>query len=63
MPTARLSGNQAELLFSTLWLQAKLADNWPSSYEAMAHTYSLALLFSRPRVTFLLFELFMYLFV
>lgn len=49
MTTARLSGNQAELLFSTLWLQAKLADNWPSSYEAMAHTYSLALLFSRPR--------------
>lgn len=48
MATARLSGNQVQLIFSTLWLQAKLADNWPSSYEAMAHTYSLALLFSRP---------------
>ena len=52
----RLTGRQAELLFSTLWLQANMADNWPSSYEAMAHTYSLALLFSRPRVSPLLFS-------
>ncbi|XP_024387366.1 protein SEMI-ROLLED LEAF 2 isoform X2 [Physcomitrium patens] len=43
--TARLSVKQTELLFSTLWLQSKMADNWPSSYEAMAHTYSLTLLF------------------
>lgn len=50
MTSARLSGNQAELLFSALWLQAKMATNWPSSYEAMAHTFSLALLFSRPKV-------------
>ncbi|CAM6009795.1 unnamed protein product [Sphagnum balticum] len=48
MTTVRLAGHQVELLFSTLWLEANMADNWPPSYEAIAHTYSLALIFSRP---------------
>jgi len=52
MTTVRLAGHQVELLFSTLWLEANMADNWPPSYEAIAHTYSLALIFSRPTVRY-----------
>eukprot|EP00252_Welwitschia_mirabilis_P005917 TRINITY_DN16504_c0_g1_i2.p1 TRINITY_DN16504_c0_g1~~TRINITY_DN16504_c0_g1_i2.p1 ORF type:complete len:988 (-),score=224.29 TRINITY_DN16504_c0_g1_i2:531-3071(-) len=45
--TLRLSGNQMALLLSSLWAQAMSADNKPENFEAIATTYSLALLFSR----------------
>lgn len=42
----RLSSHQASLLLSSIWIQATSMDNTPASFEAMAHTYNLALLFS-----------------
>lgn len=52
MTVVRLSGHQAALLLSTLWLQATLPDNLPSNFEAIAHTYMLVLLFSRAKVIY-----------
>ncbi|BFI42403.1 protein EFR3 [Marchantia polymorpha subsp. ruderalis] len=51
MTVVRLSGHQAALLLSTLWLQATLPDNLPSNFEAIAHTYMLVLLFSRAKTS------------
>ncbi|CAK8535998.1 unnamed protein product [Lathyrus sativus] len=42
----RLSGHQVSLLLSSIWVQALSAENGPANYEAMAHTYSIALLFT-----------------
>jgi protein EFR3 len=50
LSVVRLSGHQAALLLSRLWVQAILPDNVPSSYEAIANTYMLTLLFSRAKV-------------
>ncbi|KAL3676460.1 hypothetical protein R1sor_026408 [Riccia sorocarpa] len=47
----RLSGQQASLLLSALWIQATLPDNLPSNFEAIAHTYMLVLLFSRAKTS------------
>ncbi|CAL5060333.1 unnamed protein product [Urochloa decumbens] len=41
----RLSGHQAILLLSSIWAQAISPKNTPQNYEAIAHTYSLLLLF------------------
>ncbi|OVA06282.1 hypothetical protein BVC80_8399g4 [Macleaya cordata] len=43
----RLSSHQVGLLLSSIWVQATLTENYPENFEAMAHTYNLALLFSR----------------
>lgn len=43
----RLSSHQTTLLFSSIWVQAVSPENTPENYEAIAHTYSLLLLFSR----------------
>ncbi|EPS68493.1 hypothetical protein M569_06272 [Genlisea aurea] len=43
----RLSSHQITLLFSSIWSQAMSSSNMPENYEAIAHTYSLILLFSR----------------
>ncbi|KAG6555111.1 hypothetical protein Mapa_003146 [Marchantia paleacea] len=51
MSAVRLSGHQAALLLSTMWLSATLPDNVPASYEAIAHTYILTLLFSRAKTS------------
>ncbi|XP_010233799.1 uncharacterized protein LOC100821314 isoform X2 [Brachypodium distachyon] len=42
----RLSCHQATLLLSSIWDQAISPKNYPQNYEAIAHTYSLLLLFS-----------------
>lgn len=42
----RLSSHQATLLLSSIWAQAISHKNSPQNYEAIAHTYSLLLLFS-----------------
>ncbi|XP_066164105.1 protein SEMI-ROLLED LEAF 2-like isoform X2 [Oryza sativa Japonica Group] len=42
----RLSSRQATLLLSSIWAQAISPKNTPQNYEAIAHTYSLLLLFS-----------------
>ncbi|KAI8545849.1 hypothetical protein RHMOL_Rhmol07G0069700 [Rhododendron molle] len=45
----RLSTRQINVLFSSLWAQAISPLNTPENYEAIAHTYSLVLLFSRTK--------------
>ncbi|XP_043691878.1 protein SEMI-ROLLED LEAF 2-like isoform X3 [Telopea speciosissima] len=45
----RLSSRQITLLLSSLWAQSVSPENTPENYEAIAHTYSLVLLFSRAK--------------
>jgi len=42
----KLSARQITLLLSSIWAQATSPENTPANYEAIAHTYSLLLLFS-----------------
>lgn len=48
--TLRLSSHQISLLLSSIWAQSISPENTPENYEAIAHTYSLVLLFSRAKV-------------
>ncbi|KAK6124840.1 hypothetical protein DH2020_041416 [Rehmannia glutinosa] len=45
----RLSSHQISLLLSSLWAQSISPANMPENYVAIAHTYSLVLLFSRAK--------------
>ncbi|KAL2506308.1 ARM repeat superfamily protein [Abeliophyllum distichum] len=45
----RLSSHQVSLLLSSIWVQATLIGNTPENFEAMAHTYYIALLFTRSK--------------
>ncbi|XP_051149119.1 protein SEMI-ROLLED LEAF 2-like [Andrographis paniculata] len=45
----RLSSHQITLLLSSIWAQSISPANMPENYEAIAHTYSLILLFSRAK--------------
>lgn len=45
----RLSSRQITLLLSSIWGQSISPANMPENYEAIAHTYSLVLLFSRAK--------------
>ncbi|RDY12681.1 Protein EFR3-like B, partial [Mucuna pruriens] len=45
----RLSSHQVSLLLSSIWVQATSVDSGPANFEAMAHTYSIALLFTRSK--------------
>ncbi|XP_031399290.1 protein SEMI-ROLLED LEAF 2 isoform X2 [Punica granatum] len=45
----RLSSRQITLLLSSIWAQSISPENMPENYEAIAHTYSLVLLFSRAK--------------
>ncbi|TKY48337.1 EFR3-like B [Spatholobus suberectus] len=47
----RLSSHQVSLLLSSIWVQATSVENVPANYEAMAHTYSIALLFTRSKAS------------
>lgn len=47
----RLSSHQVSLLLSSIWTQATSEENSPATYEAMGHTYNLALLFSRTKTS------------
>ncbi|KAJ1703700.1 hypothetical protein LUZ63_003479 [Rhynchospora breviuscula] len=42
-----LSSQQVGLLLSSIWIQALSEENKPENYEAMAHTFNLALRFSK----------------
>nr|XP_010938251.1 uncharacterized protein LOC105057345 [Elaeis guineensis]XP_029124027.1 uncharacterized protein LOC105057345 [Elaeis guineensis]XP_029124028.1 uncharacterized protein LOC105057345 [Elaeis guineensis] len=42
-----LTEDQTAQLLSAFWIQANQADNLPSNFEAIAHSFSLTLLFSR----------------
>lgn len=45
----RLSSRQITLLLSSIWTQSISPANTPQNYEAISHTYSLVLLFSRAK--------------
>ncbi|XP_047330036.1 protein SEMI-ROLLED LEAF 2-like isoform X2 [Impatiens glandulifera] len=45
----RLSSRQISLLLSSMWAQSISPTNVPENFEAIAHTYSLVLLFSRSK--------------
>ncbi|XP_027356359.1 uncharacterized protein LOC113865798 isoform X3 [Abrus precatorius] len=47
----RLSSHQVSLLLSSIWVQATSMDSGPANFEAMAHTYSIALLFTRSKTS------------
>ncbi|KAK8983664.1 hypothetical protein V6N11_009453 [Hibiscus sabdariffa] len=46
-PTLRLSSHQVSFLLSSIWVQANSAQSTPANFEAMAHSYSIAVLFTR----------------
>ncbi|OIV92325.1 hypothetical protein TanjilG_10535 [Lupinus angustifolius] len=48
----RLSRHQITRLLSSIWAQSISPENMPENYEAIAHTYSLVLLFSRAKNSF-----------
>lgn len=56
----RLSSRQIALLLSSIWAQSTSPANMPENYEAIAHTYSLVLLFSRAKVNFIAVLLWLY---
>ncbi|VFQ78504.1 unnamed protein product [Cuscuta campestris] len=45
----KLTYHQIRILLSSIWVQSTSPANVPSNYEAIAHTYSLVLLFSRAK--------------
>ncbi|XLR44295.1 hypothetical protein S83_028955, partial [Arachis hypogaea] len=45
----RLSSHQVSLLLSSIWVQATSVENGPANFEAMAHTFSISLLFTRSK--------------
>lgn len=47
----RLSSHQVNLLLSSIWVQATSAENTPANFEAMAHTYNIALMFTRSKTS------------
>lgn len=51
LTSMRLSSHQMSLLLSSIWTQATSEENSPANYEAMGHTYNLALLFSRTKTS------------
>ncbi|KAL0556538.1 hypothetical protein IC582_005052 [Cucumis melo] len=51
LTSLRLSSHQVRLLLSSIWVQATSADNTPANFEAMAQTYSIALLFTRSKTS------------
>ncbi|PKA54757.1 hypothetical protein AXF42_Ash000592 [Apostasia shenzhenica] len=51
LTSMRLSGHQVGILLSSIFSQASFQGNNPSNYEAVAHTYNLALLFSRTKAS------------
>lgn len=49
LTSLRLSSHQVNLLLSSIWVQASWTENTPANFQAMAHTYSIALLFSQSK--------------
>ncbi|OMP07062.1 Armadillo-type [Corchorus olitorius] len=51
LTSLRLSSHQVSLLLSSIWVQANSAENTPANFEAMAHTYNIAVLFTRSKTS------------
>ncbi|KAL9237500.1 hypothetical protein vseg_012038 [Gypsophila vaccaria] len=49
LASLRLSSHQVSLLLSSIWVQAACPENTPANFEAMAHTFNTALLFTRSK--------------
>jgi hypothetical protein len=50
LTSLRLSSRQISHLLSSLWVQATSAENMPTNFEAMSHTYNITLLSTRSKV-------------
>ncbi|XP_022761675.1 LOW QUALITY PROTEIN: uncharacterized protein LOC111307761 [Durio zibethinus] len=51
LTSLRLSSHQVSLLLSSIWVQANSAENTPANFDAMAHSYSIAVLFTRSKTS------------
>lgn len=51
LASLRLSSHQVSLLLSSIWVQATFTENTPENFEAMAHSYNIALLFTRSKTS------------
>ncbi|TYH49692.1 hypothetical protein ES332_D10G153800v1 [Gossypium tomentosum] len=51
LTSLRLSSHQVSLLLSSIWVQANSTDNSPANFEAMAHSFYLAVLFTRSKTS------------
>ncbi|KAE8718344.1 putative serine/threonine-protein kinase GCN2-like [Hibiscus syriacus] len=51
LTSLRLSSHQVSLLLSSIWVQATSTDNTPANFEAMAHSFYLAILFTRSKTS------------
>ncbi|TYG50155.1 hypothetical protein ES288_D10G152100v1 [Gossypium darwinii] len=51
LTSLRLSSHQVSLLLSSIWVQANSTDNTPANFEAMAHSFYLAVLFTRSKTS------------
>ncbi|KAK8663433.1 hypothetical protein V6N13_083253 [Hibiscus sabdariffa] len=51
LTSLRLSSHQVNLLLSSIWIQANFTDNTPANFEAMAHSFYLAVLFTRSKTS------------
>lgn len=50
-PFLRLNSHQVGLLLSSIWAQATTFGNSPANFEAMAHSYKIALMYTQAKVT------------
>jgi len=51
MKFMKLNTHQIVLLLSSIWSQVSLEDNSPANFEAMCHTYNIALFCSKSKVS------------
>ncbi|KAG8481273.1 hypothetical protein CXB51_026112 [Gossypium anomalum] len=51
LTSLRLSSHQVSLLLSSIWVQANSTNNTPANFEAMAHSFYLAVLFTRSKTS------------
>ncbi|KAI5558157.1 hypothetical protein BDE02_17G020900 [Populus trichocarpa] len=51
LTSLRLSSRQISHLLSSLWVQATSAENMPTNFEAMSHTYNITLLSTRSKAS------------
>ncbi|XWS13233.1 hypothetical protein CRYUN_Cryun36dG0020200 [Craigia yunnanensis] len=51
LTSLRLSSHQVSLLLSSIWVQANSTENTPANFEAMAHSFYIAVLFTRSKTS------------
>ncbi|XVE81083.1 hypothetical protein DITRI_Ditri15bG0034800 [Diplodiscus trichospermus] len=51
LSSLRLSSHQVSLLLSSIWVEANSTENTPANFEAMAHSFYIAVLFTRSKTS------------